>query len=131
MAVRQLSKNKFAFLQKYSNKELYTLIFTDYKGFARGGVDDKLYSRQYPSELVKVADLEIVAKEQISQITDILGITRFTTLQDVFESVQQLREQLFGIVPVDEEELVVKDGVGAISDADLAAGYDAGGGGGG
>lgn len=117
MAVRELDKSKFAFLQKYSNSELYTLIFTDYK--------------TYPTELVKVADLEVVAKEKISQVTDVLGITRFTTLQDVFESVQQIREQLFGIVAVVDEEAISADEAGAISEADISAGYDAGGGGGG
>jgi hypothetical protein len=115
MAVRQLNRIKFAFLQRYSNSELYTLIFTDYK--------------TYPTELTKVADLEVVAKTKISQVTDILGITRFTTLLDVFESVQQLREQ--ALVAVVDEEAPLVDTVGSISEADFAAGYDAGGGGGG
>jgi hypothetical protein len=115
MAVRQLDRIKFAFLQKYSNSDLYTLIFTDYK--------------KYPTELTKVADLEIVAKAKIAQVTDILGITRFTTLLDVFESVQQLREQ--ALVAVVDTEAPPVDDVGAISEADISAGYDAGGGGGG
>lgn len=120
MAVRELDKNKFDFLQKYSNSELYTLIFTDYK--------------EYPSELVKVADLELVAKRFISQITDILGINRFTTLLDVFEAVQQIREQLVAVEDLAADDLAPVtpvDTTGTISDADVAAGFSSDGGGGG
>lgn len=114
MAVRELDRLKFEFLQKYSNSDLYTLIFTDYK--------------EYPSELVKVADLEILAKTTISQIVNVLGITRITTLQDLFETATQLREQ---VIEAQAEEEAGADLAGAISVEDAVAGYSEGGGGGG
>lgn len=118
MAVRALDKAKFEFLQKYSNSELYTLIFTDYK--------------KYPTELVKIGDLETLARTKISQIINVLGIVQVTTLKDFFETVNQVRQQVEA-VPADElaaiEALV--DSAGSISEQDAAFANAAQGAGGG
>lgn len=118
MAVRALDKAKFEFLQKYSNSELYTLIFTDYK--------------KYPTELVKVADLEVLARTKISQIINVLGIVQVTTLQDFFETVNQVRQQI-EVVPADELAALaaLQDAAGSISDQDAAFANAAQGAGGG
>lgn len=107
MAVRALDKAKFEFLQKYSNAELYTLIFTSYK--------------KYPTELVKVADLEILAKKKISQIINVLGIVQVTTLQDFFETVNQVRQQV-ATLPADELAFLnsLVDSAGSIDAQDAA-----------
>lgn len=110
MSVRALDKAKTEFLQRYSNREIFTLIFTDYK--------------KYPSELTKIADLELVAKEKISQIVNALGIgQQLVTLQDLFTSVNQIRV----VIPVDTETAAVDDTAG---EPEPAAALDYTGGGG-
>lgn len=110
MAVRALDKAKVEFLNKYSNTELYTLIFTNYK--------------DYPSELTKVADLELLAKEKVSQISNALGVTQAFTLRDFFESVNQVRIEA---VDIQTEVSTVEDTAGA-EDPGAVLDYAGGGG---
>jgi hypothetical protein len=110
MAVRALDKAKVEFLNRYSNSELYTLIFTNYK--------------DYPSELTKVADLELDVKERVSQVSNALGIAQSFTLQDFFVSVNQVRIEA---IDAQIEVAAVEDTVGQ---EDLGAVLDYAGGGG-
>jgi predicted DNA-binding protein with PD1-like motif len=110
MAVRALDKAKVEFLNRYSNSELYTLIFTNYK--------------DYPSELVKVADLEIDVRERVSQVSNALGITQAFTLKDFFQSVNQVRIEA---VDAQVEVAAVEDTTGQ-EDAGAVLDYAGGGG---
>jgi predicted Zn-dependent protease with MMP-like domain len=109
MAVRALDKSKVEFLQKYTNQEIFDIIFTDYKDI--------------PSELTKVADLELVAKEKVSQLINALGIQQTFTLKDLFENVNQVRIEL----EIVEEVAEVVDTSG-VEDAGAVLDYAGGGG---
>lgn len=75
MSVLALTQAKTEFLQKYSTQDLYSRIFTNYKN--------------YPSELTKVADLEILAKTKVSQISNLFGI-RPATIGELFDNLNEL-----------------------------------------
>jgi hypothetical protein len=110
MAVRALDKSKVEFLQKYTNQEIFDIIFTDYNNI--------------PSELTKVADLELLAKEKISQLVNALGIQQTFTLRDLFENVNQVRIEL----EVVEEEVAEVIDTSGIEDAGAVLDYAGGGG---
>jgi hypothetical protein len=78
MSVLALTQAKTEFLQKYSTQDLYSRIFTNYKN--------------YPSELTKVADLEVLARTKVSQISNLLGI-RPTTVGDLFADINALQQE--------------------------------------
>jgi hypothetical protein len=109
MAVRALDKEKVEFLQKYTNEEIFDIIFTDYNNI--------------PSELTKVADLELLAKETISQLVNALGIEQAFTLKDLFENVNQVRIEIDTV----QEVAVVTDTAG-VEDSGAVLDYAGGGG---
>jgi predicted Zn-dependent protease with MMP-like domain len=109
MAVRALDKEKVEFLQKYTNEEIFDIIFTDYKDI--------------PSELTKVADLELLAKDTISQLVNALGIEQVFTLKDLFENVNQVRIEVETV----QEVAVVVDTAG-VEDSGAVLDYAGGGG---
>jgi predicted Zn-dependent protease with MMP-like domain len=109
MAVRALDKAKVEFLQRYTNEEIFDIIFTDYNNI--------------PSELTKVADLELLVKENISQLINALGIEQVFTLKDLFENVNQVRIE----VETTEEVAVVEDTAG-VEDTGAVLDYAGGGG---
>ena len=111
MAVRALDKSKVEFLQKYTNQEIFDIIFTDYKDI--------------PTELTKVADLELVAKEKVSQLINALGIQQTFTLRDLFENVNQVRIEL---ELVEEQEVAEVIDTSGIEDAGAVLDYAGGGG---
>jgi hypothetical protein len=78
MSVLALTQAKTEFLQKYSTQDLYSRIFTNYKN--------------YPSELTKVADLEVLARTKVSQISNLLGI-RPETVGDLFADINALQQE--------------------------------------
>jgi hypothetical protein len=110
MAVRALDKAKVEFLQKYTNQEIFDIIFTDYKDI--------------PTELTKVADLELVAKEKVSQLINALGIQQTFTLRDLFENVNQVRIELELV----EEEVAEVIDTSGVEDAGAVLDYAGGGG---
>ena len=110
MAVRALDKSKVEFLQKYTNKEIFDIIFTDYNNI--------------PSELTKVADLELLAREKISQLVNALGITQSFILKDLYENINQVRIEL---QDQDAEIAVVEDTAG-VEDTGAVLDYAGGGG---
>ena len=109
MAVRALDKAKVEFLQKYTNEEIFDIIFTDYNNI--------------PSELTKVADLELLVKENISQLINALGIEQVFTLKDLFENVNQVRIEIDAV----QEVAVVEDTAG-VEDTGAVLDYAGGGG---
>ena len=103
MAVRALDKAKVEFLQKYTNEEIFDIIFTDYNNI--------------PSELTKVADLELLVKENISQLINALGIEQVFTLKDLFENVNQVRIEIDTVQEVAEvEDTAGVEDTGAVLD---------------
>ena len=109
MAVRALDKAKVEFLQKYTNEEIFDIIFTDYNNI--------------PSELTKVADLELLVKENISQLINALGIEQVFTLKDLFENVNQVRIEIDAV----QEVAAVEDTAG-VEDTGAVLDYAGGGG---
>jgi predicted Zn-dependent protease with MMP-like domain len=109
MAVRALDKAKVEFLQKYTNEEIFDIIFTDYNNI--------------PSELTKVADLELLVKENISQLINALGIEQVFTLKDLFETVNQVRIEVEAA-----QEVAAVDDTAGVEDTGAVLDYAGGGG---
>ena len=109
MAVRALDKAKVEFLQKYTNEEIFDIIFTDYNNI--------------PSELTKVADLELLVKENISQLINALGIEQVFTLKDLFENVNQVRIEVDAV-----QEVAAVDDTAGVEDTGAVLDYAGGGG---
>jgi len=79
MTVQTLVLEKKAFAQQYSTRDLFDLVFTDYKN--------------YPTELLKVQDLELYAKERVGQIVNAYGIQPKESVKDVFAIINQIKEE--------------------------------------
>jgi hypothetical protein len=75
MSIKDLDDAKKAFTNTYSAKELFDLVFTDYKNA--------------PSELVKIPNLNDYAKARVSQIVNATG-TPAKAVQDFFTIVQEV-----------------------------------------
>lgn len=80
MPVESLSKLKLEKIQRYSTRDLFDLVFTDYK--------------DYPSELTKIPDLETYAKRQVAQIVNAIGLQPVATLQEFFLVVNEVAAEI-------------------------------------
>lgn len=80
MAVESLQKEKKAFQQQYSTRDLFDLVFTDYKDF--------------PSELAKIPSLESYAKKRVSQIVNAVGLQAVGTLKEFFSVVNEVEQAI-------------------------------------
>jgi len=116
MSIKSLDDAKREFTNTYSAKELFDLVFTDYKNA--------------PSELVKIPNLNDYAKARVSQIVNATGTPAkivqdfFTIVQDVI-TLAEVQQELAQIQAVAEESVVTQD---AVSN-DFGGGGDGGGGG--
>jgi hypothetical protein len=110
MSIKSLDDAKREFTKTYSGKELFDLVFTDYKNA--------------PSELVKIPNLQDYAKAKVSQIVNATG-TPAKAVQDFFTIVQEV------ITLVDvQEEIATAAAVAAQEEATaVAVATDTGGGG--
>lgn len=75
MSIKDLDDAKREFTNKYSAKELFDLVFTDYKNA--------------PSELVKIPNLNDYVKAKVSQIVNATGIPA-KSVQELFTIVQDV-----------------------------------------
>lgn len=107
MAIKLLDEEYRKFFNKYSARELFDLIFTDYKNS--------------PSELAKIPNLQNLAKQRVSQIVDAAGI-KTRNIKDIFEIVQEVVLQV---------EIVAEEAAAAEAVAEASSGASDGGGGGG
>lgn len=105
MSIKDLDEAKRIFVKTYTARELFDLVFTDYKNS--------------PSELAKIPNLENLAKQRVSQIVNATGIPA-KVIQDFFTLVQEVK------VDIVTEAAVVETTV-----AEATVYVDAGGGGGG
>ena len=80
-------------------RELFDLVFTDYKN--------------YPSELAKIPNLQLYAKQKVGQITNAYGIQQGTVIKDLFAVINEI------------EQLIAEQGV--ITEAALIEYVDSGG----
>jgi hypothetical protein len=114
MTVQTLVLEKKAFAQQYSTRDLFDLVFTDYKN--------------YPSELLKVQDLELYAKERVGQIVNAYGIQPKESVKELFAIINEIKEEAkaAGNAFITPEVLAAA----AASYVDYGGGGDGGGGGG-
>lgn len=113
MPVEALQTTKKQIQKQYSLRELFDLVFTDYKN--------------YPSELAKIPNLELYAKQKVGQIVNAYGIQQAKVVQDLFVVVNEI-EALAALQQVITEQVVNEyvDSAGYV-----AVDYGAGGVGGG
>ncbi len=107
MSIKELDDQRKEFIKTYTARELFDLVFTDYKNA--------------PSELAKIPNLENLAKERVSQLVNATGIPA-KIIEDFFEIVQEVKIEA---VIIQEEAAAVA----AAADASSAP-SDSGGGGG-
>jgi hypothetical protein len=107
MSIKELDDQRKEFIKTYTARELFDLVFTDYKNA--------------PSELAKIPNLENLAKERVSQLVNATGISA-KIIEDFFEIVQEVKIEA---VIIQEEAAAVA----AAADASSAP-SDSGGGGG-
>lgn len=108
MSIKELDDQRRVFVKTYTAKELFDLVFTDYKNA--------------PSELAKIPNLETLAKQRVSQLVDATGI-KPAVVQEFFEFVQEV------IIETVQETAVVEVAA-TVEVAAAVAVVDAGGGGG-
>jgi hypothetical protein len=112
MSIKSLDDAKREFTNTYSAKELFDLVFTDYKNA--------------PSELVKIPNLNDYAKARVSQIVNATGTPAkivqdfFTIVQDVV-TLAEVQEEITAAAAAAEESVATQ----------VAISNDVGGGGGG
>lgn len=102
MAVESLLKQKTAFQQQYSTRDLFDLVFTDYKDF--------------PSELAKIPSLESYAKKRVSQIVNAYGLQAVGTLKEFFSVVNEVEQAIAiqgGVTTEQIVQFIDKAGVAA------------------
>jgi|688.fasta_scaffold79162_3 hypothetical protein len=107
MSIKELDDQRKEFIKTYTARELFDLVFTDYKNA--------------PSELAKIPNLENLAKERVSQLVNATGIPA-KIIEDFFEIVQEVKIEA---VIIQEEAAAVA----AAADASSTP-SDSGGGGG-
>jgi len=112
MSIKDLDDAKKAFTNTYSAKELFDLVFTDYKNA--------------PSELVKIPNLNDYAKAKVSQIVNATG-TPAKAVQDFFTIVQEV----ITLVEVQAEAAAAAAAAAEEEATAAAVSTDVGGGGGG
>lgn len=76
MSIKELDEQKRQFVKTYTARELFDLVFTDYKNA--------------PSELAKIPNLENLAKQRVSQLVNATGIPA-KIIEDFFEIVQEVK----------------------------------------
>jgi hypothetical protein len=108
-SIKALDDEKKEFVKTYTARELFDLVFTDYKNA--------------PSELAKIPNLENLAKQRVSQIVDIKGINA-KVIVDFFSIVQEVAVFV-------AEDIVAVDEATVGTAVQSAVYSDAGGGGGG
>ena len=107
MSIKELDDQRKEFIKTYTARELFDLVFTDYKNA--------------PSELARIPNLENLAKERVSQLVNATGIPA-KIIEDFFEIVQEVKIEA---VIIQEEAAAVA----AAADASSTP-SDSGGGGG-
>jgi hypothetical protein len=113
MPVESLSKLKLEKIQRYTTRDLFDLVFTDYK--------------DYPSELAKIPNLETYAKRQIAQIVNAIGLQPVSTLQEFFLVVNEVAEEIATTGGVTTEQIsTFIDSAGAVA-ADTGVSFGGGG----
>lgn len=75
MSIKELDDQKREFVKTYTARELFDLVFTDYKNA--------------PSELAKIPNLENLAKQRVSQLINATGIQP-KVVEEFFEFVQEV-----------------------------------------
>lgn len=103
MAVESLNKQKTAFQQQYSTRDLFDLVFTDYK--------------DYPSELAKIPSLESYARKRVAQIVNAAGLQAVGTLKEFFSVVNEVEKEIAisgGITTEQITQFVDSAGVAAV-----------------
>jgi hypothetical protein len=114
MSIKRLDDAKRDFTKKYSAKELFDLVFTDYKNA--------------PSELARIPNLNDYATRKVSQIVDATG-TPAKAVQDFFAIVQDVIT-LVQVEAVAAQAAAVAEAAAATAAA-VANDFGGGGGGGG
>jgi hypothetical protein len=110
MSIKSLDDAKKEFTKTYSAKELFDLVFTDYKNA--------------PSELVKIPNLNDYAKAKVSQIVNATG-TPAKAVQDFFQIVQEV----VTLVDIQQEQAAAAAAAAAEAATAQAVATDFGGGG--
>lgn len=111
MSIKELDDQRREFVKTYTAKELFDLVFTDYKNA--------------PSELAKIPNLETLAKQRVSQLVDATGI-KPAVIEEFFNFVQEVI-----IETIVEAETAVAAEVTTATVVDAGVGGGDGGGGGG
>lgn len=113
MPVEALQTSKKNLQKQYSLRELFDLVFTDYKN--------------YPSELAKIPNLELYAKQKVGQIVNAYGIQQAKVISDLFAVVNEIE------VLVAEQQVITEANLNEYVDSSgyIATDYGAGGVGGG
>ncbi len=107
MSIKELDEQKRQFVKTYTARELFDLVFTDYKNA--------------PSELAKIPNLENLAKQRVSQLVNATGIPA-KIIEDFFEIVQEVKI---------EAVIIQEEAAAVAAAADTGGGVaDSGGGGG-
>lgn len=107
MSIKELDDQKREFVKTYTARELFDLVFTDYKNA--------------PSELAKIPNLENLAKQRVSQLVNATGIPA-KVVEDFFEIVQEVKI---------EAVIIQEEAAAVAAAADTGGGVaDSGGGGG-
>jgi hypothetical protein len=109
MSIKELDDQRKEFIKTYTARELFDLVFTDYKNA--------------PSELAKIPNLENLAKERVSQLVNATGIPA-KIIEDFFEIVQEVKIE--AVIIQEEAEAVAAEAEASAS----SSGGDSGGGGG-
>lgn len=105
MSIKELDEQKREFIKTYTARELFDLVFTDYKNA--------------PSELAKIPNLENLAKQRVSQLVNATGIEP-KVVEEFFDFVQEV------IIETVAEEVVTTT---AVTETAVSV-VDSGGGGG-
>ena len=90
MPVESLETQKRAIQKQYSVRELFDLVFTDYKN--------------YPTELAKIKNLQLYVQQKVGQITNSVGVQQKNVIQDLFTIVNEI--QLIPVAQLTEEVII-------------------------